>query len=212
MLAEHIRHIHRQRTIHKDRNIRNRLLIDQLMQQQHHLLRPPHRKRRHHNVPAAPRRPLHQARQLLLHRPDRLMQPIAIRALHDQIIRSRSRLRIIDDRQPLPPHIAREQQPRRLPLLASLNQHASRPQHVPRIKRRRSKPRIRRRTRQQLRRMHRHRLELLHRLLRILLRVERLTPPAVRRNANRSPPVRPPVHKLRIRLLNMRAVLQHLPA
>ncbi len=182
------------------------------MQQHHHLLRAAHGKGRHHDMAAAPDGTVHQACQLLLHRPYRLVQPVAIGALHDEVLGCGRSLGVVDNRQILSPHVAGEQQPRRLALLAGLDQNARRSQHVPGVGGGRGKARIRRRTGEQLRRMQLHRLELLHRLRRILLGVKRRHFTVARRNAKRPPPPRPFVHELRVRLLNMPAVLQHLLA
>ena len=212
VLLENLGHGGRQRAVHKDRELRNLLRFDHLVQQQHQLLRPLHCKRRSDNMPAARQHSLHQPRQLGLHIAHRSVQPVAVRALHNQVVRRRCRIRVLDDRQVLPPHIAREQHPHRLPLLRRLQQHVGRPQHVPRIRRRHREPGILRRARQHLRLMQLHRLEQRARRRRVVLRIQRRQRSRPRRHLDLLPPSIPLANKLRIALLDMCRIFQHRPA
>ena len=56
MIAMHLGHVDRQRAVDEERDIRDPLLVDKLVQQQHQLLRAPHGERRHDDPAAAPAR------------------------------------------------------------------------------------------------------------------------------------------------------------
>ena len=57
--------VHRQRAVHEDRDIRNPLLVGELVQQQHQLLRTPDGEGRDDDPPAAPRGPVDHVGQLV---------------------------------------------------------------------------------------------------------------------------------------------------
>ena len=111
VVAEDLRHIHRQRTVNEDRNRGNLLRKHQLVQRQDDLLRPPDRERRNDDLPAAFVRAVDHAGQLLLRLIFALVQAPAVGAFHDQVVHGRKRFGVTNDRQVLAADVPREGKP-----------------------------------------------------------------------------------------------------
>jgi len=117
MMPKHFSNVHRERAVHKDRNIRHPAIIRELVQQHDQLLHAAHRKGRHDDFASPARRCVDHSSQLVLDRSFGFVKTPTIGALYNQIVGGRHRVGIADDRQVGPSHVSRVGQPHAAPVI-----------------------------------------------------------------------------------------------